>query len=1332
MCVRRSVISSSAAQRRWWRRVSAGLCVVTAPLASMSAQGTAPNAVPPRPREPRLAAPRHAESRLAESRVEQVVPSGHVLRAFGERRFDAASGLRASTVFALTLDPAGVPWLATDDGVFSYAGAQWRREAMPPEFEQQQVRALLHVADGGRWMGTRNGLVFRAPDGRFQVFQEKDGLAGGTVFSMVESDAVDEQARVVVGTSRGVSRFNGSAFEPLTLPAEFTPLALMLASGVAPDGASELWVGSARGGVARLHRGAWRVFSAADGLTASRVEHLATMPGDSGSLVYAAGPGGVFRLRRDANGERFEQLAGSPDDAYRVELVPDHASRRAEGAGHSVWVGTDDGRILRWDGGAWHVVSTRLTDTRGSITMLRHLPGHGGGSAIYAAARGGYLVRLSQGVAAGVAVLPDRASPYVNAVAAERGGDGRDVVWVATQDSGLLRLGAAGDVRRYGFEAGSARGVVTELQRVSLAPPGTTAASGAVLVAIADGVPWRFDGAGFVPLTAGLNGQRVHQLRRLTDVDGNNTLMAAADDGVYLWSGFRWVRAPYGVRGAVTALASGVESGARVLYLGGLHTVSTVRRDDMGGGVSNAVRHVVHVDTLSAMNSPLGMGRVRRVCSSGASTSGYVFAFDTERGVHWRRHDDRGPWRALPLRLRRVLTNLGATDLMCLGNGRLAVGTFAGLALFDVSAASVDSWRILSQVADADGLPANAISALAASGNDDMLWVGTGFGLGVVDVARAAQLSPARLTLRLTAQVDGREVHDGDVLMPTDNDLHVEPSLLTYHREELTRFRVQLSEGKLTTARVAVDSLGGEWLDVPDRYYHDLPPGSYTLTVWAYDWAGREYGPILRHFSMRVPTYESPAALVTYGALVALILTGAYQWRMATLRSSTQRLLERERQADAERAWFQEQVREAQKLESLGTLAGGVAHDFNNLLGVIRGNAELARTALRKGRSNADHLGAILDASDRARDIVRQILTFSRRSTPTREYVNLSRLVLDLQPLLRRMVPRTVQLVITGAEHAHLVQGDPTQLQQLLLNLVSNAEYAIRQKVTGTITLVLSTRTVAEGQPAPTGTVVVLQVRDTGDGMSEEVRQRIFEPFFTTKPTGEGTGLGMAVVHGIVVSHGGRAEVFSTPGAGSTFELTFPAASIDGLFDDDLDPDLVVDLDEELPAAASASDADEAAPSLVVSGEFDVPVTDDGSDDIDDAVLETSPYAGTSVVVVDDEPGVAAVVERALQHAGHVVHVFTAPEAALAFIRDQPFAVDLVITDQTMPGMTGDMLTEQIHALRAELPVLILTGFSHRLSPERVAAVGVMEVLDKPVALATLRRAVNAALAGSS
>ena len=246
------------------------------------------------------------------------------------------------------------------------------------------------------------------------------------------------------------------------------------------------------------------------------------------------------------------------------------------------------------------------------------------------------------------------------------------------------------------------------------------------------------------------------------------------------------------------------------------------------------------------------------------------------------------------------------------------------------------------------------------------------------------------------------------------------------------------------------------------------------------------------------------------------------------------------RQAKAEKAWFEAQIREAQKLEALGTLAAGVAHDFNNLLGVIRGNAELAKSALRKGRSNEEHLGAILDASDRARDVVRQLLTFSRRSTPTREYVNLSRLVLDLQPLLRRMIPRTVRLVIEGAEQAQLMMGDPTQLQQLLLNLVSNAEYAMRDKTDGVLTITLSSRHMPDSASEPHGAVVVLQVRDTGDGMSVDVRNRMFEPFFTTKPTGEGTGLGMAVLHGIVVSHLGRADVTSEIGQGTTFELRFP------------------------------------------------------------------------------------------------------------------------------------------------------------------------------------------------
>jgi signal transduction histidine kinase len=243
------------------------------------------------------------------------------------------------------------------------------------------------------------------------------------------------------------------------------------------------------------------------------------------------------------------------------------------------------------------------------------------------------------------------------------------------------------------------------------------------------------------------------------------------------------------------------------------------------------------------------------------------------------------------------------------------------------------------------------------------------------------------------------------------------------------------------------------WKDFSQRFYNDVEPGRYVLQVQAFDWAGRPYGPMVFNFRVTPPWWRSWPALSAYALLLVGLFAAAFQWRVGVIRRGAALVVESERRAEAEKAFFEQQIREAQKLESLGTLAGGVAHDFNNLLGVIRGNAELARTATRKGRNADDNLGAILDASDRARDVVRQILTFSRRSSPTREYVDLSRLVVDLEPLLRRMVPRHVQVVIHGADTPHVLMGDPTQLQQLLLNLVSNAEYAMRGRADGVLTM---------------------------------------------------------------------------------------------------------------------------------------------------------------------------------------------------------------------------------------------------------------------------------------
>jgi signal transduction histidine kinase len=984
----------------------------------------------------------------------------------------------------------------------------------------------------------------------------------------------------------------------------------------------------------------------------------------------------------------------------------------------------------------------------------------------------------------------------------------------------------------YPFGSRAPGGAVRQVARLSLAPPGHAGtARDSVITIVANRTPWRLEGGAFRPLREGLQGGGVNRMRRLRMPTGEEALLVTTNDGLRQWDGRRWQPVFPAVRDTVVGLDAGMEENRPVLYVGGPHRVYVIRADT-----------TIEEPIPKLGNVGVGYGKVQQICSVPSPSGPIVFVHESERGAFWRPARAGQPWQLLPPQVRRELLTIGISDVKCLSKGRVAIGTFSKMVVVDVRSGEPDAWRVLTQVSDADGLPSSAVLVLSESSVPGFAWVGTELGVGLVNIDRAASLPPARLVLRVTTGSRAEPVGSGAVLAPDENDLQVSPLLLSFHREEDSRIRLRLraiNRWGRTDAVAEGDTVGSEWLESTTRDYRDLVPGSYLLSAWAIDWAGREYGPVHQAFTVRTPLWRTPLALLAYLLGMAFVLTTAYRWRVRLIRDGNEQLLASERRArdserrfraifeqaldghllledgrvqaanavaarlfgadtpdalqqrrlsdllavdgdipssttpreatipragdaipvqytvtgvpsasrtlqhvvvrdltevrkaEAERAWFEAQVREAQKLESLGTLAGGVAHDFNNVLGVIRGNAELARTALRKGRSNDDNLSAILDASDRARDIVRQILTFSRRSTPTREYVNLSRLVLDLQPLLRRMVPRTVHLIVEGADRQHLVMGDPTQLQQLLLNLVSNAEYAMRSRTDGVLTIALSGRTVPSWQAAPTGDVVVLQVRDTGEGMSADVRARIFEPFFTTKPTGEGTGLGMAVVHGIVVSHQGRAEVMSEPGQGTTFELRFPRAVIEGLWDEDTDPTALLEPEDaaaEVVAARGARGsvaADDAA--TVARIDADEGARAGGLGD----VLYDGAFAGTTIVVVDDEPAVAKVVERALQHYGHVVRVFLNPEPALAFIREQPSAVDLLITDQTMPGMTGDMLAEAAHALRGDLPVLILTGFSHRLTPERVAAARAHMVLLKPVELATLKQAVDQALASA-
>lgn len=1268
------------------------------------------------------------------STLRSVAPSGLSITDYAERTFDRASGLGSSTVYDLTLDAEGTPWIATEDGLYQYTGSRWRRDSLPGLGAQQWVRAVLFASDRSLWVATRVGIIRRRPDGVIERFDEPHGVTGTLAYSLIETRAIDGQRRVVAGLYGGVAYYNGSQFVPLPNAGIPSPRGVVVAEAQGRDGAPELWMADAASVAARFREGRWDTFGPAEGLDVGKAEHIIGSDGRGSASVLVAGERGVYALDRSGPVDRFVRVPGAPERATRVAVV-----RGADG-GSELWVGTQGGTLRRLRDGRWQDIAIRVTDRRGAFLLLRFIPGHGQGPIVYASTRTGSLVRLAFGSSATLSLNAGQ----ISAVFAEGDRNGRDALWWTGSERTITRLGGDGVQQRFRVppELGERRVYPASLDRYDVSSPRPAESVAAiadtgVLVAVLGGEPWQLRGGKVLAMRQGLRRTRVQQLLRTTALDGVDRLLAATPSGLYSWTGVQWKRMPLvgtGVRTAmqIRAMAVDEQSARHRLLLGTNRGIVVVDGEDP------------RLEVPSIGEARDSLIRVERLCvSRWRNAPARYFALVSNEGVFSRLATDSA-WQRLPAHVARTTPVATAVDMRCTQSGQLAIAVPNSVVFMDVRAADPAAWQVVAQLSEADGLPPSPIAQLAESGVPWALWVGTAGDLGLVDVRQTSARRRIPLRVQLSSQQTGAGFADGAVLRPGDDDVQVDAALLTFHREEGTRFRVRLrATGWRSTLGIdaSTNDPEREWLPSPTRNFLDLAPGAYELTVWAYDWTGAEHGPVVQRFTISAPVWRRWPALVLYVALLTFLGILAYRWRRRTLADAEQERADAERQVAAERAFFEEQIREAQKLESLGTLAGGVAHDFNNLLGVIRGNAELARTALRKGRGNDDHLGAILDASDRARDIVRQILTFSRRSTPTRDFVNLAMLVRDLQPLLRRMVPRSVRLVFEGLDGVYVIRGDSTQLQQLLLNLVSNAEHAVRDRDEQIVTITVGGRLIADQAMVPYGEVVVLRVSDTGAGMSAEVRQRLFEPFFTTKPTGEGTGLGMAVVHGIVVSHGARADVVSAEGQGTTFEILFPRVTMDALFDEGLDPSMT----DSGERRESSSDA-ESTPSggtLVVAGAAPDPVRSrvvsvDGAvesavdGDVDGAIdgddRDGPGRGGASIMVVDDEPAVGRVVAQALAQGGHTVQLFTRPEEALAALRHAPGAVDLLITDQTMPGMTGDVLAESVHQLRSDLPVVVLTGFRFRLSAERIAAAGIHRVLDKPVELAVLAEVVEEAL----
>jgi PAS domain S-box-containing protein len=399
-------------------------------------------------------------------------------------------------------------------------------------------------------------------------------------------------------------------------------------------------------------------------------------------------------------------------------------------------------------------------------------------------------------------------------------------------------------------------------------------------------------------------------------------------------------------------------------------------------------------------------------------------------------------------------------------------------------------------------------------------------------------------------------------------------------------------------------------------------------------------------------------------ASISKVYAGNEELYTIILRDITERLKSEETQRN-----LQAQLLQSQKMEAVGSLAGGIAHDFNNILSVIIGNAELVKLKLTPKHRAMKHIEEVISASDRAQELVQQILAFSRKQDTHFRPVRLHYILREGMRLLRASLPTTIEIKVDLPMNGPLILGDATQIHQVIMNLCTNAAQAmegmdgklfLRQK-----NVEFDDRSILYHPDLKKGTYAVFTVQDTGLGMDGFTLKRIFEPFFTTKALGKGTGLGLAIVHAIVKNHGGAIKVQSQIGKGTQVDVYLP-------------------------------------------------IYEGGDESVKSEKTKESLGSSERIMIVDDEEQLLKTLTETLIGLGYKAFPFVRPTEALQAFEENPAGFDLIITDQTMPQMTGIFLAGRIKQLRNDTPVILMTGYDQLEDPKKLEALGVRTVLLKP------------------
>lgn len=419
----------------------------------------------------------------------------------------------------------------------------------------------------------------------------------------------------------------------------------------------------------------------------------------------------------------------------------------------------------------------------------------------------------------------------------------------------------------------------------------------------------------------------------------------------------------------------------------------------------------------------------------------------------------------------------------------------------------------------------------------------------------------------------------------------------------------------------------------------------------------------IRDIEVEVIRRDGEVVPIILSATAILDSAGTYVRSRSTLFNVAER-----KKMEEEKRTLESQLLQAQKMEALGRFAGGIAHDLNNMLYPIILNAQALLAEIPAGTPWFENMELILNAAYRQRDLVKQILSFGRHQDQSRLPIRVKPLVDDTLAFLRSTLPKTIELVQHGEPGDDTVLGSATQIQQIIMNLCRNAADAIEPGA-GLIEVGIENVRHGQGLSAPggkSGEYVRITVRDTGCGMTPEVRRQIFEPFFTTKDVGKGTGMGLAVVHGILKNHGAGISVWSEPGKGSRFTIDLPLTG--------------ERLAESVPLPVPASPAGETK----------------------------------RVLVVDDEESILTSLQRVFRVIGYEAVMCPGSREALELFTASPDTFDLVVTDQTMPFMTGVELSRELLRIRPDVPIILCTGYSEAVDEEKVSGMGIRELLKKP------------------